>query len=289
MDDTHRLMSSWTEINDEWNDPSTYDREQSYDEDGKYPPDWGRRRRAVWQRQSDRCGRCGRARDDVASSDVHHLRALSSGGSNALENLVGLCGDCHSLAHPLNDSIDGSYPNAPAFPARDAVDKVATVRGPTTDDEFSDAFRTDLERIETVSSPTHNGVGSNTHTYDIEADYARRLPDQTTELLQSHGIIAESSDYYTLDITVTLAGFRGVLTTYTPEFTVDSDGALVESTKLQGRWRTLTAQAVISEDATMATVGLTDGRGTTERDVTLNAETVEVTFTARPIQLFGSS
>lgn len=281
-------MSSWTEINDEWDDPSTYDREQSYYGDGKYPPDWGRRRRAVWQQQADRCGRCGRARDDVASSDVDHLRALSSGGSNALENLVGLCGDCHSLAHPLNDSIDGDYANAPAFPTRDAVAKVATVRGPTTYDEFSDTLRTDLERIGTLSSPTQNKVGSTTHTYDIEADYARRLPSETTEILQSHGIIAASSDYYTLDITVTLAGLRGVLTTYTPEFTVDSDGALVNTTKLQGRWRTLTAQAVISEDTTMATVALTDGRGTTERDVALGAETAEVTLTARPSRLFGS-
>lgn len=281
-------MSSWTEINDEWDDPSTYDREQSYYGDGKYPPDWGRRRRAVWHRQSDRCGRCGRARDDVASSDVHHLRALSSGGSNALENLAGLCGDCHSLAHPPNDSIDGDYANAPAFPARDAVAKVATVRGPTTYDEFSDTLRTDLERIGTLSSPTQNEVASSTHTYDIEADYARHLPDETTEILQSHGIIAASSDYYTLDITVTLAGLRGVLTTYTPEFTVDSDGALVKTTKLQGHWRTLTAQAVISEDATMATVALTDGRGTTERDVALDAETAEMILTARPPRLFGS-
>lgn len=281
-------MSSWTEINDEWDDPSTYDRERSYNGDGKYPPDWGRRRRAVWQQQADRCGRCGRARDDVASSDVHHLRALGSGGSNALENLVGLCGDCHSLAHPLNDSIDGDYADAPAFPAPDAVVKTATVRVLTTDDEFSDALRTDLERIETLSSPTQNKVGSSTHTYDIEADYARRLPSETTEILQSHGIIAASSDYYTLDITVTLAGLRGVLTTYTPEFTVDSDGALIKTTKLQGRWRTLTAQAVLSEDATMATVALTDGRGTTERDVALDAETGEMTLTARPTRLFGS-
>jgi len=280
-------MSPWTEITDRWDDPDAYDSDESYYGEGRYPPDWKRRCRVIWEQQADRCGRCGRARDKVDSADVHHLRPLDQGGSNALANLAGLCGDCHSLMHPLNEGLNGDWADAPPFPAVDAVPSVATVRTPTTRDEFSAALRSDLETIESVSSPTQNEAALSTHTYDIEAEYARRLPDDTTDILQSHGVIAASSDYHTMTITVTLAGIRGLLTTYTPELVIETDGALVETTDWQGRWRTVTAKATLSEDTTTATVEVTDGRGTTARDVPLDSASVETTFTARPPALLG--
>lgn len=281
-------MSAWTEINDRWDDPSTYGRDQSYNGEGRYPADWDRRRRAIWQQQSDQCGRCGRASEDVKATAVHHLEPLSKGGLNALDNLIGLCGDCHSLAHPLNENLTGDWVNAPAFPATDAVLKAATVRSRATRDEFSDALNTDLRSIEEVSSPMHNRLALSTHTCRIEADYARRLPDETTEILQSHGIIAESSDYHTLTITVTLTGLQGILTNYAPDLSVDTDGTLVRVTDWSGRWRTLTARAKISEDATTATVAVIDGRESTECTTSLDSTSGELTFTAQPPPLWST-
>jgi|APHM01.1.fsa_nt_gi Restriction endonuclease len=281
-------MSSWTEITDRWDDPSTYGRDRSYYEKGKYPPDWDRRRKAIWNQQSDQCGRCGRARENAEAPDVHHLLPLTEGGLNALENLVGLCGDCHNLTHPLNDDLGGDLLDAPPFPATDAVPKVATVRTRATYDEFPAALTDDLESIEEESSPTRNRLALSTHTYEISADHARRLPDETTEILQSHEIIAESSDYHMLTITVILTGLRGILTNYVPDVTIDTDGTLVETTDWSGRWRTLTARAKLSEDAMTATVAVIDGRDPTECTISLDSACDEIMLTARPPSLWST-
>lgn len=116
-------------IDPRWEDPDAYDADQSHDGDGRYPPDWPDRTAAVRGRQDGTCGRCRRS-PPVVSLHVHHLRFLSEGGTNDLENLVALCPDCHSLMHPENDDLDGRWEAAPLFPAQDADPRVAIIRVP---------------------------------------------------------------------------------------------------------------------------------------------------------------
>lgn len=42
------------------------------------------------------CMRCGW---NEATTDTHHIRQKSAGGSHALSNLLILCPNCHRLAH----------------------------------------------------------------------------------------------------------------------------------------------------------------------------------------------
>jgi len=44
-----------------------------------------------------KCNRCGRTKD----LEAHHIRALKSGGSNELSNLLTLCHDCHRAQHGM--------------------------------------------------------------------------------------------------------------------------------------------------------------------------------------------
>jgi 5-methylcytosine-specific restriction endonuclease McrA len=41
------------------------------------------------------CSRCGNTKE----LEAHHIRALKSGGSNELSNLITLCHDCHRAQH----------------------------------------------------------------------------------------------------------------------------------------------------------------------------------------------
>lgn len=79
-----------------------------------YPPDWERRRLAVFDRAFGRCEDCGctagRLRFTgrgvrVAGAHVHHVRHRAHGGNHALENLRLLCADCHSAQHPENEEL----------------------------------------------------------------------------------------------------------------------------------------------------------------------------------------
>lgn len=279
-------MGQWTEITARYDDPQTYGRGESYYGNGRYPPDWKQRRRAVWQQQSDCCGRCGRPREQLTHAGVHHIRSLSEGGSNSLDNLVGLCSDCHSLMHPANDDIDGVYFEAPVFPADNAVPTVATVRKPTAKDDISSAVKTDLTTLERVSSPDANEPALSAHTYAIEAAYARKLPDQLTAILGEHDVIAKSSDYLNIDISVKMGSIRGILSKYTPDITIKSDGALVEPSDWTGRWRTLSCRIRLSEDTTRTTLILSDGTGETEKTISLDSQTTTATFSARPPPLW---
>lgn len=272
-------MVSRREITPRYDDPQTYGRDDSYYNEGKYPPDWGRRKRAIWQRQADSCGRCGRSREQLLHADVHHIQPLSDGGSNELDNLVGLCGDCHALIHPLNENIDGYYRESPIFPAIDAVPKVATVRSKGIDD-IAPAVKVDLDTLERFNSPDVNELALNAYTYDIESEYARKLPEQLTSILQGHGVIAESSNYSTIEITVKLRGIRGIISTYTPEIDIHSDGTLVEWSDWVGRWRTISRRVRMSEDTTEAVLRLSDGSGTIEKHLSIDSEPTSVSFTA---------
>jgi 5-methylcytosine-specific restriction endonuclease McrA len=60
-----------------------------------YPPDWDERRRLVNERDQYGCSECGVG----GRLHLHHIRALSQGGTNRLDNLALLCEYCHKQAH----------------------------------------------------------------------------------------------------------------------------------------------------------------------------------------------
>ncbi|HEX2059694.1 MAG TPA: HNH endonuclease signature motif containing protein [Thermoanaerobaculia bacterium] len=79
-----------------------------------YPPDWERRRAAVYERAMGRCESCGFPAGRFAPSErgwrvtgahVHHLRPIAAGGRHALANLLLLCVACHRAMHPDNPAI----------------------------------------------------------------------------------------------------------------------------------------------------------------------------------------
>jgi hypothetical protein len=66
-----------------------------YDVWPTYPPDWGEWQRQVNERDHYSCSECGVG----GKLHLHHIRALSQGGSNKLDNIALLCEDCHSATH----------------------------------------------------------------------------------------------------------------------------------------------------------------------------------------------
>jgi len=72
-------------ITPKYDDPSNHD--------GKYPPDWDARRKAVYERDNYTCQDCGlrsgpHAGDGGAILHAHHLISLRDGGQHHLANLV---------------------------------------------------------------------------------------------------------------------------------------------------------------------------------------------------------
>lgn len=66
-----------------------------YDVWPTYPPDWDERQRLANARDHFSCSDCGIS----GRLHLHHIRALSEGGTNKLENLALLCEECHSARH----------------------------------------------------------------------------------------------------------------------------------------------------------------------------------------------
>jgi 5-methylcytosine-specific restriction endonuclease McrA len=60
-----------------------------------YPPDWDERRRLVGERDHYSCAECGVG----GMLHLHHIRPLSQGGTNRLDNIAMLCEHCHKEAH----------------------------------------------------------------------------------------------------------------------------------------------------------------------------------------------
>jgi len=77
-----------------YEDPTAYDDAESFDGDGRLPPDWAARRHAVGVRQSGRCAGCGRELDGSENFVVEHVRTPADGGDHRLKNLVGRCRAC---------------------------------------------------------------------------------------------------------------------------------------------------------------------------------------------------
>ncbi|WP_197054398.1 HNH endonuclease [Nitrosococcus oceani] len=64
-----------------------------------YPPDWEERREKVAHRDGEHCSRC----KIWSRLHLHHIRPLSKGGPNKIENLKLLCENCHSREHGGRD------------------------------------------------------------------------------------------------------------------------------------------------------------------------------------------
>jgi len=90
--------------------------EKIYDVWPGYPPDWEQRRVLIHYRDNSCCAECG----VTSMLQLHHRRAIREGGTHRLDNLVFLCGACHSEAHGGRrleykgglHSVDDELPNA---------------------------------------------------------------------------------------------------------------------------------------------------------------------------------
>jgi len=241
------------DINRRYDDPAAYGPGESCYGDGKYPPDWDARREAVWGRQRYQCGRCRRYKGDVSTAEVHHVVFLSEGGSNDLENLVGLCGDCHRLMHPDIDDLRGSVTDAPVFPDENADDRVAVIREP--DDG---PLRTDVTRLSTGSSPGRNAQAVSSAAVPTGEGVARRAEANLQELLVAEGYVPRTSAYHLVRLDPAFEGYRGVVTSYTPDLNIDSDAEATE-TQTDGDG----FDVFCTSEANHVTVTLTGGDGET--------------------------
>lgn len=235
-----------------FDDPNAYGRSQSYYGDGKYPPDWSARREAVWEYQSYQCGRCRVYKGDADVSEVHHVRHLQDGGANALDNLVGLCGDCHSLMHPDVGALRGDYRRSAVYPATDARDQVSVVREPSAATDGGgydpDAWREDLRRLGAVSSPEANRHAVSAAAIPTSPTVARRAREFQS-LLVEHGLVPRTTDYHRVAVVPQFPGLRGALTGYRPGVSSQSDAAAATTTETDGGERLR-----YTEDATGTTV-----------------------------------
>lgn len=183
------------EISRRWDDPTSYGEFRSHFGEGNYPPDWEARRQVVMERQQFWCGRCGRYSGDVDRFEVHHLVPLSQGGPNDLDNLVGLCGDCHALMHPGNDEVEGNPDDAPLLPDPDCDDRVAVVRMPATEHEF----RTVGQHVEALTTTDWCDTGANDDAlseacYALDARTAKRVAADLEGTLAAHGLALDDDE-----------------------------------------------------------------------------------------------
>jgi hypothetical protein len=207
-----------------FDDPNAYGRSHSHYGDGKYPPDWPARREAVWAFQKYQCGRCGAYKGDAAVTEVHHVQHLQHGGTNHLDNLVGLCGDCHSLMHPEVSDLRGDYRRAPVYPAEYSDDRVAVVREPlaAADGAYGlEEWQADLRRLEAVSSPGANHHAVSSAAISTSPETARRA-EAFQDILLENRLVPLTTNYHRVNVEPQFPGLRGSLTDYQPDIHVES-------------------------------------------------------------------
>lgn len=274
----------------------SYSKQASFFGEGKYPPDWARRRETVWWLQDNRCGRCGKRQEN--EGHVHHIKPLSDGGNNILENLVGLCSDCHALMHPAVDELSGHWKKAPKYPAKNAVSKVAVIRrGPNG--KFEEKLQTDhdfeklteetevKENYFAACSPAVYNTGPvvarqfNTEQEQQPIERQKQAIQKLNKLLLYRGRVPENGSYNNrrLIIETPAKGILGWLSPYEPEVTVEAErpaesgssyNAITEEVDRNGSAGT---EFVFSQDVTDATVKVTDGEGkVTQKNVSFSDE-----------------
>jgi hypothetical protein len=217
-------------VDPRFDDPGAYGPNRSHYGDGKYPPDWPARREAVWEFQKFQCGRCGTYKGDAAVTEVHHVHHLQHGGTNRLDNLVGLCGDCHSLMHPDVGDLRGDYRRAPVYPSEYSRDQVAVLRAPIPGVDGSQVdvtdWRRDLQLLGSVSSPGANRNAVTEATVPTSPELARRA-DEFQDVLVENGYVPLTTDYHRVTVEPRFPGLRGVLTDYRPEVSVHTEADVV--------------------------------------------------------------
>lgn len=261
--------------------PHNYGEQDSWFEDGKYPPDWDKRRRAIWWLQDDQCGRCGCDRGD--SGHVHHIKWLSEGGTNRLENLVGLCNNCHALIHPKNRNLNGDWQAAPRFPTEGAQDEVAVIKryrvGASGDGKT--VVERDFEKLE---AETHSS--GNTHSsqsaavYDIPPSITRRFSNESSgdsrsvleelnKLLLLRNRVPENEVHNTrrLEVETSQTGVLGLLSPFNPDIDIRANnpgktkGSVDTVREEIGSEEASDTEVIFSEDVTEATVEVTGSDG----------------------------
>ncbi|MGQ4555996.1 HNH endonuclease [Halobellus sp. GM3] len=279
-----------------FNAPDRYGVPESFYGEGKYPPDWAHRRNAIWWLQDDQCARCGH--DAGTEGHVHHAKPLAAEGTNGLQNLVGLCADCHALLHPTVDDLNGDWRKAPKYPCENAQSEVAVIKRDRLDSGDAEQTGTDLdfEKIGAEVGPSADTYASQSPAvHDLPPAAVRRLsqgadtPDDATSVLEGvnerllrRGRVPEneSYDHRRIEIDTTVTGALGWLSSYEPDVSVtptattesaDSSEATVEEVD---RETAADTTIILSENVTEAAVSVLGGDGdVTRRRVTFTDET----------------
>ncbi len=174
-------------IDRKFDHPSNISSENSYYQNGNYPPDWSDRREAVLEYQNGRCARCRTTLEHEDYYNCHHYRPVSEGGQHSLSNLVDLCADCHKLIHPDVDNLDGNWRQAPMFPHPDADPRMATVRRPVTDEE-KQRFQPELSLAAERSPVGENEFANSDATIPVSPADALRMREDFRGLLEDMGL-----------------------------------------------------------------------------------------------------
>lgn len=270
-------------IDRRYNSPGSYSKRQSFFGDGKYPPDWAQRRNAIWWLQDRQCGRCGCPHDN--DGHVHHVHPLAQGGDNSLDNLVGLCADCHALLHPRVEDLNGNWKHAPKYPCEDAQPEVAVIkRSPDAATEKRLRAHPDFEKLAAETEPKENYHATQSlAVYGTSPAVARQLAQDPTRhpteahteaieelnrLLLLRGRVPENGLYNNrrLEVETPTSGVLGWLSTFEPATTVEAEGESRGGTPGSVVEETAPGKFVFSEDVTAATVSVTDGTGEVVRE-----------------------
>ena len=196
----HDLYDAY-DLSRRFNHPENVTFSRSYFGNGKYPPDWGRRRtdipnvrggrrEAIREYQGKKCARCCTDITDV-EFNCHHYLSLESGGKHDLNNLIALCLPCHRLIHPDVDDLDGNWRDAPIFPAVSADPRMATIRKPVLTAERRE-YLPSLNLIAEKSTPAENKLALSSATYPIGPGDALAAADDFERLLDEMGIYFDS-------------------------------------------------------------------------------------------------
>lgn len=231
-----------------------YGHEESYYGRGRYPPDWEARQAAIWDHQGGRCGRCGEPVDRIEGGELHHVVHLSDGGSNALDNLVGLCVHCHTMMHPNEGRMRGSLRSAPVFPDPAAEPSVAAIRVP----EDSDLW-TDVARLVELDEPDENEEAMTPVAAPTSADLARRAAADLDELLVRAGHVPRSGSHHRVRVRPRMSGLRGRITRYRPTIEVEGDGTAAEVGSWEGHNEA--CDVFTTTDTGRVTIRMEDGTG----------------------------
>jgi hypothetical protein len=237
-------------INPQYDSQGGYHEANSYYGDGKYPPDWDARRDAVWERQRYQCGRCGVYKGDTSVNEVHHVIHLQNGGSNSLDNLVGLCGHCHALMHPNVDVLNGNPTDAPVFPDENSDNRVAVVRKPQNDERL----QFDVARLSYLSSSDANTHAVTEASVPTSSETARRAGQSLQQLLLSNGYVPRTSSYHRVNLVTDPSGILSAITPRSVTVKAGSDGETMEIKETDDD----TTAIYYSADSTTADIELED-------------------------------